>query len=100
MLKPCNWKRFWHPELKTAMKTQLVERYLRDNQCQCGLYVVGWFLCEYWKGKDRRRSQARRHFTSIEDCRKFLNDQAATLSASLSPKDGDVRTLVLDWTLS
>jgi len=36
----------WHPELDHAMKTQLVDRYLKDNRCQHGLYLVGWFNCD------------------------------------------------------
>ena len=47
----------WHQELNTAMQTQLVERYLKDNQCDHGLYLVGWFSCNQWDKKDRRKSQ-------------------------------------------
>jgi hypothetical protein len=32
----------WNPELKTAMATQLVGKYLTENHCQHGLYLVGW----------------------------------------------------------
>ncbi len=39
-------KGFWHPEVKTAMETQLRDRYLRENQCGHGLYLVMWFLCD------------------------------------------------------
>ena len=41
----------WNETLGSAMQTQLAERYLRDNQCQYGLYVVGWFNCNQWDGK-------------------------------------------------
>lgn len=30
----------WNPELKTAMHMQLVDRYLKDNQCRHGIYLV------------------------------------------------------------
>jgi hypothetical protein len=89
----------WHPEVRTAMESQLVGRYLNENECQHGLFVVGWFLCDYWGGTDNRRSQARCNFRSIEECREFLDAQAATLSERLAPGGGQVRALVLDWTL-
>jgi hypothetical protein len=39
----------WHDELKTAIQTQLVERYLHNNdRATCGLYLVGWFNCQQW----------------------------------------------------
>jgi len=46
----------WHAELKTAMKTQLRDRYLADNECEHGIYVVGWFICDAWNDKDYRKS--------------------------------------------
>ena len=36
----------WHPELGTAIESQLAERYLKNNECQHGLYLVGWFSPE------------------------------------------------------
>lgn len=47
----------WNPELDTAMQSQLVERYLADNQCQHGLYLVGYFLCDSWDDGDYRKRQ-------------------------------------------
>jgi hypothetical protein len=47
----------WHPELYHAMKTQLVDRYLKDNRCQHGLYLIGWFDCVQWDSNDPRKSQ-------------------------------------------
>ena len=31
----------WNKDLKTAMRDQLRDRYLKENQCSHGLYVVG-----------------------------------------------------------
>ncbi len=64
----------WHPELKTAMQTQLKERYLAENPGRHGLYVVGWHLCPAWDESDPRR--ARVPFESIEAARRFLERQA------------------------
>jgi len=68
----------WHNELKTAMKTQLVERYLRDNSCQCGLYVVGWYQCDSWDNDDDRKKKCLK--TNIEGLSQYLRDQASSLS--------------------
>jgi len=45
----------WNRGLKTDMKDQLKDRYLRENQCQHGVYLVGWFLCDRWSASDYRR---------------------------------------------
>ena len=38
----------WNSGLDRAMEEQLVGRYLQDNRCQHGLYLVGWFNCDLW----------------------------------------------------
>lgn len=68
----------WHSELKEAMRTQLVNRYLKDNQCQHGLYLVGWFNCDQWDNLDTRRRQA--PACNIDEAREFFNAQATELS--------------------
>ena len=70
----------WHNELGTAMETQLVNRYLKDNTCQHGLYLVGWFNCQQWDDSDHRK-----HATpniSLKDARKQFEQQAEQLSLS------------------
>ncbi len=68
----------WHKELKDAMQTQLAERYLKDNQCDHGLYLVGWFPCDQWDKKDRRKSQTPK--MRLEQARKNFACQARELS--------------------
>ena len=58
-------KACWNPELKSAMETQLVDRYLAENPGAGGLYLVGWFNCPQWDGRDHRR-QAPNQFDSLE----------------------------------
>jgi hypothetical protein len=41
----------WHKELLTAMQTQLIGRYLKLAPEACGIYLVGWFHCDRWRGK-------------------------------------------------
>ncbi len=84
----------WHDELKTAIQTQLVERYLHNNdRATCGLYLVGWFNCQQWDQKDYRRNSAfRNNFEELSD---ELNARAMSLSNALL----DVRSFVLDASL-
>ena len=68
----------WHQELKTAMQTQLAERYLKDNQCDYGLYLVGWFPCEQWDEEDGRKSRTPK--ITLEQAREKFAYQAQELS--------------------
>lgn len=70
----------WSTKLKQSMKTQLVDRYLNDNPCQFGLYLVGWFTCDQWN--DPKDSERRKHTPkiSIEEARKQFDVQAKELS--------------------
>lgn len=67
----------WHPELRTAMQTQLVGRYLKDSQCQHGLYLVGWFAPEEWSADDYRKQAV--PFPRRSDLEAFLAEQARAL---------------------
>jgi len=84
----------WHDELKTAIQTQLVDRYLHNNdRATCGLYLVGWFNCQQWDQKDYRRNLAfRNELNNLSD---VLNNRAVSLSNSLL----DVRVFILDAAL-
>jgi len=83
----------WHREIDTAMETQLVKRYLANNECQHGLYLIGWFLCSSWTKNDRRRGTLR--FKSIRNLESHLAQQAK----DLSNPNRQVRVFVLDATL-
>ena len=79
----------WNPELDTAMETQLVGQYLRDNRCEHGLYLVGWFSSDQWDEADNRRKQNPK--ISIDEARKKFDKQATEVSTG-----GVVRAYVLD----
>lgn len=68
----------WHPELFTAMETQLAERYMHESDCRHGIYLVGWFDCERWDKKDRRRKAVPP--MAITTARTHFVKQAAELS--------------------
>ena len=68
----------WHQELNHAMETQLVDRYLKDNRCQHGLYLVGWFNCDQWDECDYRKKQVSRR--GIAKAQQAFDSQAESLS--------------------
>jgi hypothetical protein len=79
----------WNPELLTAMKDQLVDKYLADNRCRYGVYLVFWFDCDAWDPDDPRWKR-RPRLASMDELKSTLTSQAAELS------NFSVRPLVLD----
>jgi hypothetical protein len=69
------------------MQTQLVDRYLKDSQCQHGLYLVGWFDCSVWQGAKMKMP--------IDEARTHFQHQASDLSKG----DRQIRAFVLDASL-
>jgi predicted NACHT family NTPase len=68
----------WNKGVKNDMADQLRDRYLKENQCRHGLYVVGWFLCPKWTNQDYRRAQTPKW--TLDEARHFFSEQAANLS--------------------
>lgn len=83
----------WHAELLTAMETQLRDRYLKDNACRHGIYLVGWFSCDRWDGADRRKKRCPKF--SLGEARRFFSRQATELSEG----GYHITSYVLDVTL-
>ncbi|QIN84410.1 hypothetical protein GBA63_18515 [Rubrobacter tropicus] len=73
----------WYQRLYHEMEAQLAGRYLRDNRCRHGLYLVGWFNCPQWDKEDPRHKTAMRR--DPKDALRKLNAKAAKLS------QGDLR---------
>jgi hypothetical protein len=67
----------WHDELKTAMETQLVEKYLRGSSSPYGIYLVAWFGASAWTDKDGRKKKC--HSWSREEMEEYLSRQAEDL---------------------
>lgn len=85
----------WNDELHSAMKTQLLDRYLYKSPYN-GLYVVGWYNCEKWDNSDYRKREAKRLVgDNIESVQETLNQQALTLSQS----GLNIRAMVLNISL-
>jgi len=83
----------WNQDIEQSMETQLVNRYLKDNSCQHGLYVVGWFCCDQWHSSDYRRNLVA--FTGIEQASEYFDGQAKSLSTGGT----DVEALIIDASL-
>ncbi len=77
----------WNEEIYTAMESQLVGRYLAENECQHGLYLVGWF-----DGADPSFLPPQ----PIDECKSLLHAQAAELSVGGT----HVKAVVLDASLT
>jgi hypothetical protein len=69
----------WNEGLETDMKSQLIDRYLRENRCRYGLYLAGWYYCEQWDSEDYRKQAHTKR--SREDLSAFLMQQAKGLSS-------------------
>jgi hypothetical protein len=70
----------WHSELKKAMETQLRDRYLKDNDCQHGIYLVGWYVCDQWDKYDYRKTSS--PYWTMEKATEFFEKQANELSSN------------------
>lgn len=75
------------------MEEQLVNRYLKDNTCQNGLYLIGWFNCEQWDKSDSRKGKSPK--ISIHEAREKFEKQAEQLSQS----GVEVKSFVLNTAL-
>lgn len=82
----------WNAELKTAMQTQLWERYMRDIRTTHGVFLVAWF------GVERGKSTSKRAKPVVADLGELthLLDQCAD---ALSPEGATIGVKVLDATL-
>jgi hypothetical protein len=80
----------WNAELWVAMREQLVERYLAENACQHGIYLVGWYAGAHWNEPQPHPTEGRA--LSQERARQLLEEQAR----ELSQRSVQVRAVVLD----
>jgi hypothetical protein len=80
----------WNADLWTAMREQLVERYLAENACQHGIYLVGWYACAHWD--DARAHPSEGRVSTQDRARQILEEQARALSQG----NVRVRSFVLD----
>lgn len=84
----------WNKQLDHAMETQLKERYLQENNCQFGLYLVGWYFCQEWDDTDSRKSKCPK--CNLQEAKQKFSEQAI----SLSDEQVTIRSFILDTALS
>jgi len=87
----------WNRDLDAAMETQLVGRYLKDNHCPNGLYLVGWFTCDQWDAGDYRETDSPKG--SLEEARKRFAEQAERLQGAGALLGLALRTVILNASL-
>ena len=84
----------WHREVRSAMGSQLVGRYLKQNASRQGLYLVGWFSSPAWDSADPRKTDV--PWDSIDAAKGELYEQARVHSQAAK---ADVRAVVIDCSL-
>jgi hypothetical protein len=83
----------WNPQVKTAMRDQLVRTYLEPHKVSGGLYVVGHYTCNSWvTGRRYKQSVA---CGARSELQAALAQQATELTSAIR----EVRAIVLDTSL-
>ena len=82
----------WNAALMQDMEAQLRDRYLKNNECRTGLYLVAHFMADRWIPDDRRRRSSTG--IDIQDLRTQLAAQAVELSGGVH-----LESFVLDGSL-
>jgi len=83
----------WWRNIYADMEKQLVDRYMAQNGCPYGVYLVGCFNCDRWTDTDSRKVRAMQR--PIGKLRSKLERKAQELSTSARL----VRSVVLDCAL-
>jgi hypothetical protein len=68
----------WNTELLTAMQAQLRDRYLKENRCRDGIYLVGWFTSTKWDDADSRQKHCCR--MTLPEAIELFSQQSTALS--------------------
>ena len=68
----------WNPDQKGAVESQLVNRYLAQNDCTHGMFLLAWFVCSRWNNKDRRRGKV--PFATKQMAQRYFDAEAKRLS--------------------
>ncbi len=67
-------KGIWNSGLKTSIREQLAERYLKERDCVHGLYLVGWYCC------DASKKIKNNGFHNIDEAKSYFNDESKKIS--------------------
>jgi hypothetical protein len=83
----------WNPGLMSDLEGQLKKRYLQAHGTAHGIYLVGWFGCDFWVDCKQKRA-CLRHAQSAAALQSALESQARRVSDETSR----IVALVLDAT--
>ncbi|QEL19854.1 NACHT domain-containing protein [Limnoglobus roseus] len=86
----------WHAEVRTAMQTQLRDRYLADSRVTHGVYLVAWFCCPQWDTDDDRHAD---HRNRVGDVLAVTRQDFVVQASQLSQPPVLLRAVVLDASL-
>lgn len=88
---PVEVKGAWNDELLTAMRAQLLDRYMCDTASTRGVYVVAWPDLESWTDSDDNRWRV---FASLD--RAVIEAEFAAQAADLAQQGAHVQVVHLD----
>lgn len=80
----------WNKDLKTSMSDQLKNKYMSAYGINHGVYLVGWFLSDYWNESDYRKKATPKW--DIENAKQYFKSQSDDLSDSKNL----IKSFVLD----
>lgn len=87
----CNWNN----SAKTALKEQLIDKYMSGQTATAGIFLLGWFGCDCWDRSDNRRTAATAIWSDMDSAIADLQKQAEKEQNNGST----VRSIIIDCTL-
>ncbi len=87
----CNWNN----SANTALKEQLIDKYMSGQTAKAGIFLLGWFGCDSWDCNDNRRTAATAIWPDMDSAIANLQKQAEKEQNNGS----EVRSIVIDCTL-
>lgn len=75
----------WNDQVRTAMRTQLAERYLRGPETRTGIYLVAWFAVDGWDPDDYRHGRVRGTRDALQSDLDQLADKLQAEGFAVSP---------------
>jgi hypothetical protein len=68
----CNW----NASAKTALKDQLIKKYMSGGTAGAGILLLGWYACPDWNNDDSRQANSTKTWSDIDAARIDLERQA------------------------
>ena len=68
----CNW----NASAKSALKDQLIKKYMSGGTAGAGILLLGWYACPDWDNDDNRQANSTKTWSDIDAARTDLERQA------------------------